>query len=218
MLTKAGGDRSTDPNQQLIERGPTMPSATPSVTLTCHPQTPTDAVRSIAVHVGRAPGGTLAVEFALDGELGRLRIPPPRAACLTHGLWEHTCFEAFIALDATPAYHEFNFAPSREWALYAFHSYREIAPLPDARLAPEMNVRRSADRLELDALVRLDRLSAIHADTPLRLALAAVIEDNSGSLSYWALRHPPGKPDFHHPNAFVLTLEVPSVDSIVDPR
>ena len=38
----------------------------------------------------------------------------------------------------------------------------------------------------------------------LKLALTAVVEDGSGRLSYWALRHAPGKPDFHHPDGFVL--------------
>ena len=195
-----------------------MVCAKHSVTLTCHRQTRTDAVRGIAAHVGRSPSGTLAIDFVLDADLGRLRIPPARPSCLTHGLWEHTCFEVFVALDNTPAYHEFNFAPSGQWALYAFQSYREIAPQPDGMVAPEMHVRRLADRLELDAVVRLDSLSAIHTTTPLRLALAAVIEDSSGTLSYWALRHPPGRPDFHHPDAFALRLQVPGVDSGVDPR
>ena len=195
-----------------------MTPLTHSATLSCHPQTRTDAVRGIAAHVSRSPGGILAVEFGLDADLGRLRVPPPRASSLVHGLWEHTCFEAFIALNNTPAYHEFNFAPSGEWALYAFQSYREIAPLPDEMVAPEMNVRCLADRLEFDAVVRLDSLSVIHNTTPLRLALSAVIEDTSGTLSYWALRHPQGKPDFHHPDAFVLTLQVPGVDSTLDPR
>lgn len=194
-----------------------MTPTTHSVMLTCHAQTSTDVVRCIAARVGRSPGGTLAVEFVLDADLGRLRIPPARTSCLTHGLWEHTCFEVFIALSNGPAYHELNFAPSSEWALYAFQSYREIAPLPDEMVAPEMNVRRLAGRLELDAVVRLDSLSAFHAITPLRLALSAVIEDSSGSLSYWALRHPPGKPDFHHPDAFALTVEA-RMDSTVDPR
>jgi len=40
----------------------------------------------------------------------------------------------------------------------------------------------------------------------MRLALSAVIEEERGRLSYWALRHPPGKPDFHHPDAFALAL------------
>lgn len=195
-----------------------MDSAPHFVTLACHPQTRTDIVRGVAARVRRSPGGTLTVEFVLDADLGRLRIPAPRAARRAHGLWEHTCFEAFVAMDNKPAYHEFNFAPSGEWALYAFQSYRESAPQPDELLAPEITVRRAADRLELDAVLRLDKLSAAHATAPLRLALSAVIEEASGSLSYWALRHPPGKPDFHHADAFALTVEGRGVDSVVDPR
>jgi hypothetical protein len=185
----------------------------PLATLICHPQTPADIVRGITAHVRRSPDALLSIAFGLDADLRRLRIPPAGAACLTHGLWQHTCFEAFIALNGTRAYHEFNFAPSREWALYAFQSYRESAPLPDGTLTPEVNVRRLADRLELDAVVHLDSLSALHPTSPLRLALSAVIEEDSGRLSYWALRHPAGKPDFHHTDAFALT-----VDSAGDPR
>jgi hypothetical protein len=33
-----------------------------------------------------------------------------------------------------------------------------------------------------------------------------VIEEVDGGLSYWALAHPPGKPDFHDPNCFALEL------------
>lgn len=195
-----------------------MPAAVHTVTFTCHPQTNTTVVRGIVARVRRGLGGTLAITFVVDADLDRLRIPPPRASCLTHGLWEHTCFEAFIALENMPGYHEFNFAPSSEWALYAFHSYREIAPLPDEMAAPEMTARRSADRLELDATVRLHSLSVAHANAPLRLALSAVIEDDSGRLSYWALRHPAGKPDFHHADAFALALAAPGVDSASNPR
>lgn len=37
-------------------------------------------------------------------------------------------------------------------------------------------------------------------------AISAVIEEADGTKSYWALAHPPGKPDFHHPDGFVLAL------------
>jgi hypothetical protein len=40
-----------------------------------------------------------------------------------------------------------------------------------------------------------------------QLDLAAVIEERGGRISYWALAHPPGKPDFHHSDCF--TLEFP---------
>ena len=176
------------------------------VTLTCHPQTPTDAVQRITARVRRLPDARLTIGFVLDADLSRLRIPPTGLPCLKGRLWEHTCFEAFIALDGTPAYHEFNFAPSSEWALYAFQSYREIASVPDETAAPEVNVRRRADQLELDAAVRLHSLSVTHPTAALRLALSAVVEDARGSLSYWALRHPAGKPDFHHTDAFALMV------------
>lgn len=199
-----------------------MRDLTHFVQLTCHPHARTDVVRGVAARVHRSRDGTLAITFVLDADVARLRIPPPQTSRIASGLWEHTCFEMFVALGQTPAYHEFNFAPSHEWALFAFHGYREIAPLPAAAPAPEIVVRRAAEQLELDAAVHLDCLSAAHATAPLRLALSAVIEDESGRLSSWALRHPAGKPDFHHAGAFALTIDAPSgapsVDSGDDPR
>jgi hypothetical protein len=41
----------------------------------------------------------------------------------------------------------------------------------------------------------------------LRLGLAAVIEELDGARSYWALRHAPGAPDFHHVEGLALRLE-----------
>jgi hypothetical protein len=41
---------------------------------------------------------------------------------------------------------------------------------------------------------------------PWRLGLAAVIEGMDGQKSYWSLAHPPGKPDFHRAESFVVEL------------
>src|SRR2546422_3089437 len=65
---------------------------------------------------------------------------------------------------------------------------------PRSTLFPYTTLFRSGERLELDAFIRADR-------AVLSLALAAVVGDENGALSYWALKHPPGKPDFHHPHA-----------------
>jgi hypothetical protein len=54
----------------------------------------------------------------------------------------------------------------------------------------------------LQATVPIDRLPALSRKTPWRLGLSAVIEDKAGHMSYWALAHPPGKPDFHHMDCF----------------
>jgi len=71
----------------------------------------------------------------------------------------------------------------------------------------QAELRRAATEVELDASIRLDRLSPMHRDAKLSIAVSAVVEDQDGLLSYWALRHPPGKPDFHHADAFALVLD-----------
>lgn len=180
-----------------------------SVELTRHPSTCGGATRGIEVRIRRAASGDLALAFRLGGHLDRIRVPPPGAPRIGAELWRHTCFEAFIAVEGLPAYHELNFAPSTEWGAYAFRRYRDGEPLADETLAPRIAVRTGSEGLELDALVPLHRLSAAHASAPLRLGLAAVIEESDGTCSYWALRHPGGKPDFHHPDAFALRLEPP---------
>jgi len=65
-------------------------------------------------------------------------------------------------------------------------------------------VRRSARRLALEAEVLLEPPPLTRS---IRLGLSAVVESVDGGLSYWAMRHPPGKPDFHHVDAFALQLD-----------
>jgi hypothetical protein len=158
------------------------------------------------------PDGMLAVTYALHGDLDRVRIPAPKSPRIGHELWQHTCCEIFIkahTIDSSSgvtAYHEFNFAPSGEWAAFEFERYREGTSLTNEALDPQVIVRSGAGKLELDASIRLDRLSPAHSKALLSLALSAVVEELDGSLSYWALKHPAGKPDFHHPDAFALEL------------
>jgi hypothetical protein len=136
------------------------------------------------------------VTFLLDADLDRLRIPGRRRAGFADGLWRHTCFEVFLARKGSRAYREYNLAPSSEWAGYVFQKYRLRGN--GGAPSPRIRVRRSGGTLKLDA--------RIAAKGRLRLGLSAVIEEKNGALSYWALRHPPGKPDFHHRRAFALEL------------
>ena len=175
------------------------------LTLTCHPQTPSQAIRSIDVVAGGAASGILSLAFVLDGDLSGLRIPESRSSRRAGDLWRHTCFEVFVLAEDGPGYREFNFSPSGEWAAYAFRGYRDGGEL-DIDLSPGIVVRRTMNRLELDAKICQDFLPP---GRPLWLGLSAVVEDADGVLSYWALRHPPGKPDFHHADAFALQLEQP---------
>jgi hypothetical protein len=178
------------------------------IDLECHPSTRTESVRAIQVLVRRAASAELQLTFRLDGDISRISIPAPVAPRIGTELWRHTCFEAFINLQGQTAYHEFNFAPSGEWCLYALSGYRKGDPVADETMRPQIALRANGSRLELDALVRLDTLSSVHSRASLRIGLSAVIETSDG-LSYWALRHPANKPDFHDAAGFTLLLEPP---------
>jgi hypothetical protein len=73
--------------------------------------------------------------------------------------------------------------------------------------APEIIVGRKQAALEIDATLEIPR--SLDTSVPLHIALAAVVEDRSGALSYWALRHPAGEPDFHHRDNFILEVPAP---------
>jgi hypothetical protein len=179
------------------------------VQLSCHGATPCQTAESIDSLLVRNQGGDLSVTYRLMGNVDSLWIPPPVMPRRADGLWRHTCFEAFIAVNGRPAYYEFNFSPSGEWATYFFRSYRDAAALEDDGLNPDIRLRNADDHLELDAVIQLDRLPEIEPKTVLRLGLSAVIEDTDCRFSYWALKHPPGKPDFHHPDGFILEIQPP---------
>lgn len=166
------------------------------------------AVRGIETRIRWIDGGALAFTYILKADLSRLRIPPAAKPRRTDRLWQHTCFEAFVAVKDKPQYYELNFSPSGEWAVCAFARYREAAPA--VKIAPAaIDARIAVDALELDSIVALPQLPMINPRARLRLALSAVIEDERGTLSYWALKHPAGKPDFHHPDSFALEIEAP---------
>lgn len=172
-------------------------------------------MHSLEARVQALRPGVLGVQFTLTGELRALRIPPPGPAERAEELWRHTCCELFVRRDDLPGYLEFNFSPSGAWQAYRFIGYRQgrrpvRLPAPP-RVTAELrecaaHAAGPAEALGLEALVHLP-VPFSTAPQGLRLALSAIVEDQSGALSYWALRHGPGRPDFHHPDACVLTLD-----------
>ena len=172
--------------------------------LICHPQTPARGIDAIDVRVESTANGILTLGFVLQGDLAALRIPAERPSRQVDELWRHTCFEAFLMVEDGPGYREYNFSPSGEWAFYAFRDYRQAGVAADES-APMIRVQQRTKRMTLEAELPL----ALPALTrSIRLGLSAVVEAADGELSYWALRHPPGKPDFHHEDAFALQLDV----------
>lgn len=172
--------------------------------LQCHASSPVPEHLVVRVGAAWTAAGELALSYRLVGASASLRIPAPGSPARVDGLWRHTCFEAFILGADAPAYREYNFSPSGAWQAYAFRGYRE-GGLLDMSTAPRIQSG-PGNGAGLDVLLPAPLLPA---GARLRLGLSAVIEAVDGTLSYWALRHPPGRPDFHHPDCFVLEFAHP---------
>ena len=187
-------------------------SAAPHTTHSLSPFVPsgTGSVRELAANAARENGAVLRFDYSLDASPGRIRIPPRRPSLQTDELWKHTCFEAFIApATGGDEYRELNFAPSTEWAAYAFTSYRKGMTRLALPVAPRIEVSEAGSQLTVQSRIGIAGLlpeSWRVPGTKLRIALAAVIEDDGGNVSYWALRHAPDKPDFHHSAGFILEV------------
>ncbi|WP_153112062.1 DOMON-like domain-containing protein [Propionivibrio limicola] len=186
-----------------------MPDEHITQPLFCHIATPAPTVRAIEVRLSQKTGNGLTLGYTLWGDATRLRIPQQQLPSRSDGLWEHTCFEAFIGLRGERAYREFNFSPSGQWAAYAFSDYRQHADTSPDFDPLETTTRLLPDRFELEVCLPYGALPANPDGKLWQIGLSAVIEThdtNDGQLSYWALHHPSAKPDFHHRDAFVLEL------------
>jgi hypothetical protein len=172
--------------------------------LKLHPGSRGVAATHIEVEVAPSRAGSLVLRYFVTGKISDLRIPPVTAAARTDDLWLHTCFEAFVRTSPDAGYYELNFAPSTEWAAYWFSGYRTGMGIATEVGAPRIETQSGRECYTLQVSLELDRLARLRRDANWRLGLSAVIEETSGRKSYWALAHPPGKPDFHHSDCFAL--------------
>jgi hypothetical protein len=170
--------------------------------LRLHPDSLCLAATHIEVEVARPRASSLALSFVVTDTISDVRMPPVMASARSDELWRHTCFEAFVRASPGAAYYEFNFAPSTQWAGYRFSSYRSGMRVAAEISAPLIEVQSSPDCYTLQVSLELDCLSGLPRKALWHLGLSALIEDSSGRKSYWALAHPPGKPDFHHWDCF----------------
>lgn len=134
-----------------------------------------------------------------DGAVGERR--GSAAGQRRDGLWRHTCCELF-ARDARVAgpYLEFNFSASGDWAAYAFDAPRQGMRAHDWGGAPMIVAERGG------LLVRVS-LSRMALGRYLTLSPTVVLETAAG-FGYWALRHPPGPPDFHAADHVAAGVEI----------
>jgi hypothetical protein len=180
--------------------------ATHSAELKPHPTSSCEAVdRLVAVVEASVPPDGLQFRYQIHGDVDRLQLPAPGAARRCEGLWQHSCFEAFVRADAGDSYYEFNFAPSTEWAAYRFGGRRADRSAPELQ-EPAIVFRRQAGGCELSATIRIAELADVAGTTGLEIGLAAVMEAVDGTLSYWSLAHRGDQPDFHDPTTFLMRV------------
>lgn len=138
----------------------------------------------------------LLLEYSLEGDIAALRVPAPATRRRAGELWRHTCFEAFVGTEDLDAYAEINLAPSGEWAAWSFEGYR-AGQRDVAMPEPRLDILAGAGSLVLRAELDLASLPWLAAADPWCVGLTAVVESREGRVSYFALTHPPGRPDFH---------------------
>ena len=160
---------------------------------------------AIAASVELEGPSTLQLTYRLTGDVSQLAIPHHWRSQRAERLWEHTCFEAFIAPGSGSRYFELNFSPSTQWAAYVFDDYRKgMQPLSLAR-APSIAATQTANELHVTAAIEVGAL--LDAPWPWRIGLTAVVEDRAGGRAYFALRHPRENPDFHDVAGFAVLLD-----------
>jgi hypothetical protein len=162
--------------------------------------------------------------------LENLALPEPAVAGRADGLWQTTCFEVFLRGVEGESYCEYNFSPSSQWAAYSFENYRMGMGESVVDQGLEILLDASEGHFAMEVVVVMPSINSNMAfgDSPhpnpspkgegllcgagpkgeglFEAGLSAIIEELDGTKSYWALAHPPGKPDFHHADCFALRL------------
>jgi hypothetical protein len=173
--------------------------------LTSHPATPSaqpDFKVWASVDHSAAFGATATTNiwFGIGAPASRFVIPSADEPSRAKDLWQTTCLEAFFRESGSPSYQEWNFAPSGDWAAYAFSAYREGMTDLEVGAPPYIRMEDNLTWWTLGATI------AVEAGKNWEFNLAGVLEEKDGTKSYWALAHAPDKPDFHHADCFVAKL------------
>lgn len=172
----------------------------PIFSLVPHPAFPPTSVSAVEVELTASDWEGVLLDFRIAGE--GVVIPEWQTPSRADGLWKSTCFEIFLKVPGLNSYYEFNFSPSGQWAVYAFDGYRTGRRDLEPAVEPHVEVDPGGP---LDFRVDLDLSDT--PNVPMLAGITTVIEEQDGTMSYWAVAHPPGdKPDFHHPDCFVIGL------------
>jgi hypothetical protein len=151
----------------------------------------------------------LRARYRLAGNLSGIEIPgrKQRPGRVT-GLWEGTCFELFLAIDALDQYWEINVSPSGDWNVFRFARYKEERRIESLEEEPLVDSLISTTRTRPDSLLlefELHLNGIVRGDQPLVIGVSAVIK-GLNTKTHWALTHCDAKPNFHRRESFIMKL------------
>ena len=170
---------------------PSSPSATPEFKVWA----------SIDHAASLAPVATTNIWFGIGAPAERFVIPELAEPERADELWKTTCFEAFLRPLGEHGYREWNFAPSTRWAAYDFSGYRKDMAEAEVDTPPYVRMEDNFTWWALGATI------SVEANSVWELGLSAILEEQDGTKSYWAIAHADGdKPDFHDPACFAAHL------------
>jgi len=172
----------------------------PAFALIAHPDHPPAGVREIKARI-TPDGDWLRLRWRIEGAQ-RLIVPAFAGKGRADGLWQTTCFELFVQVPGESGYTELNLSPSERWNAYDFTGHRAGMAERAFPHEPVCTMRKGEMLAIFDAAIPARALPA----APWRLNMTAVIGEEGGTRSFWALAHPAGAPDFHDAACFVGTL------------
>lgn len=169
-----------------------------------HPARPPKLVKAITAKVNMQHAHWLLLRWRIEGSAA-LILPKPAGVGRANGLWQTTCFEMFLGEGGADFqnYTEYNFSPSEKWNAYEFAGFRQNMQSRSAACGPVCTMRPGRSFAIFDTAIP----HAILPQNRPRLSITAVIEEEGGQKSYWALAH--GRddaPDFHDPACFAAEL------------
>jgi len=172
--------------------------------LQCHTDHPAKDVEEIAISAELSKSGKIWLRYHIDGNLNSISLPDPKDPERTDNLWHTTCCELFISVPEETAYGEYNLSPSSQWAAYQFSDFRKDAADMEIPDVPEIHLDASETHLALEAEFTLPER---FTNKTLQTSFSVIVEEMDGTKSFWAVTHPPGKPEFHHRDCFSVFLE-----------
>ncbi|MBY0451911.1 MAG: hypothetical protein K2P92_02675 [Bdellovibrionaceae bacterium] len=165
---------------------------------------------SITADLTLMSANTAEINFKWMDPKGEIVLPEKENAGRIIGLWESTCFEAFIQpapenqpqfvqnLTAPVRYYETNFSTAKSWNVFGFTDYR--TPTTPTELVEAKILSYDVQSNQMKIVLQVDG-----ADwRKVSISLCAVIVTRSYGKSYWSFKHADDKANFHHFESFII--------------